>query len=195
MVYLAVAVAAHAGTIAIIDDVSGEPGSGFDAGGFRSVSHDSRFFGEDYPDPGDLGDYHYELVSGSGTASWTFTVSPGSYEVAATWYAYSNRAYDAPFSIWDGPTELGTYLVDQREAPDALAGGFVDGDYNWAWYPLDTVNVSGTTLKVELQGSANGYVMADAIRIAAVPEPSTLAALGGLLGMGLIGRWWRRQGK
>jgi len=27
----------------------------------------------------------------------------------------------------------------------------------------------------------------------AVPEPSTLAALAGLLGMGLIGRWWRRR--
>jgi len=29
--------------------------------------------------------------------------------------------------------------------------------------------------------------------MAAVPEPSTLAALGGLLGMGLIGRSWRRR--
>jgi len=27
----------------------------------------------------------------------------------------------------------------------------------------------------------------------AVPEPSTLAALSGLLGMGLVGRWWRRR--
>ena len=26
-----------------------------------------------------------------------------------------------------------------------------------------------------------------------VPEPTTLAALSGLLGMGLIGRWWRRR--
>ena len=29
--------------------------------------------------------------------------------------------------------------------------------------------------------------------VSEVPEPSTLAALGGLLGMGLIGRWWRRR--
>jgi len=27
----------------------------------------------------------------------------------------------------------------------------------------------------------------------AIPEPSTLAALGGLLGIGLIGRWWKRR--
>lgn len=27
----------------------------------------------------------------------------------------------------------------------------------------------------------------------AIPEPSTLAALGGLLAMGLLGRWWRRR--
>jgi len=28
---------------------------------------------------------------------------------------------------------------------------------------------------------------------APVPEPSTLVALSGLFGMGLIGRWWRRR--
>jgi len=27
----------------------------------------------------------------------------------------------------------------------------------------------------------------------AIPEPTTFAALSGLLGMGLIGRWWRRR--
>jgi hypothetical protein len=29
--------------------------------------------------------------------------------------------------------------------------------------------------------------------LGAVPEPSTLVALTGLLGMGLIGHWWRRR--
>lgn len=40
---------------------------------------------------------------------------------------------------------------------------------------------------------ANGQIV---LQIgAAIPEPSTLAALGGLIGMGLVGGWWRRRRK
>jgi len=39
------------------------------------------------------------------------------------------------------------------------------------------------------------YPGIDDVTLRAVPEPSMLAALSGLLGMGVIGRWWRRRGR
>jgi len=52
------------------------------------------------------------------------------------------------------------------------------------------------TIAYVLAGSPSGTVQPvhlDNLSANVVPEPSTLAALGGLLGMGLIGRWWRRR--
>jgi formylglycine-generating enzyme required for sulfatase activity len=42
------------------------------------------------------------------------------------------------------------------------------------------------------EGSDVGFRIASS---QAIPEPSTLASLGGLLGMGMIGAWWRRRRK
>ncbi|MCP3884240.1 MAG: hypothetical protein GY700_01965, partial [Propionibacteriaceae bacterium] len=66
------------------------------------------------------GDLAY-TASGSGSelATWSFSgLSPGSYSVSATWYQHSNRASNAPCTILDGSTALGTVLIDQRPAPD-----------------------------------------------------------------------------
>ncbi|MEZ6147911.1 MAG: right-handed parallel beta-helix repeat-containing protein [Planctomycetaceae bacterium] len=99
---------------------------------------------------------------GSKVATWTFSgLTPGDYQVAATWFAYTNRATDAPFSILDGtggPT-LATVDVNQQLAPDDFS------TFGSDWENLITVTITGTELVVELSNDADGYVIADAVRI------------------------------
>jgi hypothetical protein len=140
-------------TAVIIDD--GDPG--FATSGFRPVPNDARFFDNDY---------HYEVPSGTGWATWTFPVDPGVYSVAATWYEWPNRATDAPFRILDGSTEVGTYPVNQRSAPD----DFMDVNTAWEYLGSDVV-VRGDSLEVQLRGSSTGYAIADAIRIEQLGPP------------------------
>ncbi|MCA9110134.1 MAG: hypothetical protein KDA52_09320 [Planctomycetaceae bacterium] len=99
---------------------------------------------------------------GSDTATWTFTgLAAGTYSVAATWFAHPNRATDAPFSILDGTggPSLAQVDVNQQQSPDDFT------DLGSAWENLMTVTITGTELVVELSDDANGYVIADAIRI------------------------------
>ncbi len=102
---------------------------------------------------------------GSNTATWTFAVVPGqTYSVAATWTAYVNRATDAPYTIASGGTTLGTTVVNQQLAPSSFidAGG--------SWQGLGTFVATGSTLTVTLPNDANGYVIADAIRLQRVVD-------------------------
>ncbi|GAF88398.1 unnamed protein product, partial [marine sediment metagenome] len=72
-----------------------------------------------YAGSGFEGDLHYSWAgTGLDVASWTFTVTPGQYEVAATWTVYKNRATNAPYEIFNGATSLETVPIDQRVAPD-----------------------------------------------------------------------------
>jgi len=41
-------------------------------------------------------------------------LAAGSYDVAATWTAFANRASNAPYRIYEGSTLLSTVRVDQR---------------------------------------------------------------------------------
>lgn len=106
-------------------------------------------------------DYEYHTPgSGSGWAAWTFTDLPaGTYEVYAKWSQFGNRASNAPFTVYDGSTALGTTLVNQQLAPD--------DDYANAisWERIGTYNSSTGTLVVRVTDNANGYVIADAVRI------------------------------
>jgi len=109
------------------------------------------------------GDYGYSARgTGADVASWTFTVSPGRYEVAATWFAHRNRATNAPFRVYDGSTVLGTVLVNQEQTPADLT------DQGVGWKRLGAFSVTGTTLIVRLTDSANEYVIADGVRVAPV---------------------------
>src|SRR5262249_27711057 len=92
--------------------------------------------------------------TGSDYVTWTFTVAPGVYQVAATWAAYTNRADNAPFTVLDGTTPLGTVNVNQKVAP----GDFTDSGASWK--ALGTFSVSGTTLVVRLSNNADGYLNA-----------------------------------
>jgi len=98
--------------------------------------------------------------SGGAIASWVFAVTPGVYQVSATWSAHANRATDAPFTIRDGSTSLGTVLVNQTQAPSSFDAGGA------AWSILGgPYTITSGVLTVLLTNNADGYVIADAIRI------------------------------
>ena len=113
-----------------------------------------------------------EAFPGDGTAlaDWNFTgLAPGNYQVSVTYSTYANRATNAPYTVYDGATPLGTVAVNQQAAPS----GVVDGSGN-AWLPLGVVAITGSALRVELSNLANGRVEADAVRIVATAAPATL---------------------
>ena len=86
--------------------------------------------------------------------------------MAATWTSFTNRASNAPFTVLDDTTSLGTTLVNQRLAPS----GFSDAGATWQY--LDGLyTISSSTLVVQLTDQANGNLNADAIRIERV-EPA-----------------------
>ena len=107
--------------------------------------------------------------TGSDVATWTFHVPAGRYQVAATWLPFVNRASNAPYQILDGAAELATVRVDQRAAPD----DFSDPDYGGTWEGLGIYDVTSGTLAVRLSDDADGYVLADAIRIERIPDAAT----------------------
>lgn len=109
---------------------------------------------------GALGPYLANAAGkGNDVARWVFDVPVGVYEVSATWVEHSNRATDAPFTVFDQSVELDTVLVNQQLPPDEF---FEDGDW---WELLGEFVVTGDQLVVELTDDANGFVIADAIRV------------------------------
>lgn len=111
------------------------------------------------------GDQQRAYPSGNKTATWTFTgLSAGQYRVAATWSGLSYYASNAPFTILNGSQVLSTVTTNQR----ANSSGFSDAGSQWS--NLGTFTITGNTLTVRLSNAANGWVVADAIRIEAVGE-------------------------
>ena len=101
--------------------------------------------------------------TGTNRASWTFGgLTQGRYEVFASWVAHGNRASNAPFTILDGGSSVATVRVNQRQSPDDLTAG------GQTWERLGTFQIDAGILSVSLSDDANGYVIADAIRIVAV---------------------------
>ncbi len=138
---------------------------GFSAPGFVG-------FGTGYttnPPQGLNGNVHYHAAANFGTtaASWTFEgLSSGTYQVAVTWTAHANRAYDVKYQI---PGTQTLVVIDQRKEPSTVAGAFEsDGVF---WVPLDfqgnggNYGVTESTLQVTMGTSNKGYVIADAVRI------------------------------
>ena len=105
--------------------------------------------------PGYYGNNYRYLPPGSGskTATWSFNVSEGEYEISAQWSSFENRASNAGYAIYNNGFYLGTINVDQR------VGG---GQFNvlGGTYILDA-----GSLDVILTDSADGYVIADAVRV------------------------------
>lgn len=115
-----------------------------------------------FPGQGLQNDVRYaEAGSGSQTATWTFTVSPGLYRISATWTPHPNRATNAPFTILDGATTLATLLINQELAPNDFTAAGVTWKNLGGPYNISTT----TTLTVRLSNLADEYVIADGIRL------------------------------
>ncbi|WP_406693968.1 Ig-like domain repeat protein [Singulisphaera sp. Ch08] len=101
-----------------------------------------------------------EAGDGSTVFQWLqSSLPPNSYDVQVTWAAGGNRASNAPYRIYDGNTLLKTVRIDQRIAPvGTTVGGVV-------FQSLGTVTVNSGMLRVELANDANGFIIADAVRI------------------------------
>ena len=68
------------------------------------------------------GNYRYNTAgTGDDVVSWTFTgLTPGEYEVSVSWAPRSNRAINAPFTIYDDTTlKAGPILVNQQGSATA----------------------------------------------------------------------------
>jgi hypothetical protein len=97
--------------------------------------------------------------TGSNTANWLLTgILPGEYLIQATWMPKSNRATNAPFTIFDGATVETTARINQQLEP---AGPVFGGR---PFQSLGTFNIDGTSIRVSLSDDANGFVLADAVR-------------------------------
>ena len=102
--------------------------------------------------------------NGSSTATWTFPgLAAGNYQVSTTWAAHPNRATDAPYTVSDGAVPLSTVDVNQQLASNDRNDAGTD------WKDLGIFTITGNTLVVQLSNDADGYVLADAIRIELVP--------------------------
>jgi hypothetical protein len=129
--------------------------------GFSTVGSWTPYAGQGYQS----GVHYTAAGDGSRVASWTFTVTPGQYRVAATWVSHSNRASNAPYTLLDGSRVLGSARINQELAPADFSDAGVD------WKDLGgVVSVIGNTLVVQLSNDANEYVIADAIRIERVGD-------------------------
>jgi hypothetical protein len=122
--------------------------------------------------PGTYGpNYRYHAAgTGVDTATWTVRgLAAGTYDVEVAWTAYSNRATNAPYRIYDGATLLATVLVNQQLAPTGTTVGGA------TFQSLGHLSINSGTLKVVLSDNANQYVIADAIRV--VPVSSMMGVL------------------
>ena len=117
---------------------------------------------------------YHAAGTGADTASWQASGLPaGYYNVQATWNAAGNHASNAPYAIYDGNTLVTTVLVDQRPNPSGTTVGGA------TFQGLATVQITSGTLRIVLSDNTDGFIVADAVRIVAVPAPTggRLAAL------------------
>lgn len=97
---------------------------------------------------------------GTNVAAWTFRgLTPGLYQVSATWTPGNNRAADARYTLVNG-RHATVVVVNQQGAP----AGFRDAGLGWqnVGQPF---RIDGHTLVVQLSDLASGAVVADAVRI------------------------------
>ena len=59
--------------------------------------------------------------NGSDKANWFFNnLAPGQYQVFTHWAAFSNRATNAPYTLYDGANAQATAVVNQTQFPSGV---------------------------------------------------------------------------
>lgn len=114
---------------------------------------------------GYIGEDYLAMPAGTGENSviWSFDdLSPGvEYRLSANWTSHPNRAtnatYRAQYQTQDGKLDEAQYTVDQTSG-----GG--------EWQDLGAFTPASSQMSVTLLNDANGYVIADAIRLEASQE-------------------------
>ncbi|MBI3466231.1 MAG: hypothetical protein HY000_24720 [Planctomycetes bacterium] len=125
---------------------------------------------------------HSRHVAGIGlsVAKWQFTgLHSGWYDILVTWKETSDRATNAPFTVYDGLVPEGTFRVNQMQKP---SGPKLDGH---DWFSLGKFAIGQTALdeilgnkiSVELSDDANRKVIADAVRIAELRNDVTVVSM------------------
>ena len=135
----------------VLDDL----GSGYQEYGSGWQSWQSGYGGEHrYVAPAPTGQY-------TAYASWEVSAVPaGNYVVQVTWEGSGAHADNARFQIEDGALVVQTVTVNQQVDPSGAVYG------NRPFQTLATVHVTTGILRVVLTNIADGYVDADAVRIA-----------------------------
>ena len=141
-----------------VDDVT----SGFTSIGAWPANSNSLSFAGQYR----------STAAGSGDSNtfWEFHgLAPGLYEVLTTWTPFINRATNASYVIADGHVAETAVGINQRQSPnDAFADGVM-------WESLALFQVTTGELTVHLNNNANGFVVADAVRI--IRQGAAIAAV------------------
>jgi hypothetical protein len=114
-------------------------------GNWPSSKTNTGYYGSDYR-------YSYK-GNGSSKATWRFNIaSSGNYSVDARWSAYSNRATDAPYTLYNNGSLVARVTKNQQ-----INGG--------RFNPLGSYKLTAGTLAVVLDNKASGYVVADAVQV------------------------------
>lgn len=97
--------------------------------------------------------------NGSASATWNFAgLANGEYRVQASWKPNAANASNAPYAFLNAGQLVGAVKINQRLAPN--------DHWDGVWFEtIGTVTVTNHQLTVKLNNSANGSVVADAIRI------------------------------
>ena len=126
----------------IVDNM--EYGSFQSIGTWELSTSEPNYYGTNYA-------YHAS-GTGDGSATFSFNITEsGTYEVFAWWTSHSNRALNAPYTI-NHSSGSNTVRVDQT-----TNGG--------EWNSLGTYFFSEGTATVVLSNDADGYVIADAVKM------------------------------
>ena len=159
----------------VVNTVAPQPVIKYIDNGASGYTTSGQWFGSA---SGREGDSQWSLNgSGSNVATWTFSgLTAGQYRVSATWPGQSYYASDAPFSVYNGAQFLGTSRVSQKVA----SSGFSDAGSQWK--DLGNFTITGSTLVVKLTSAANGWVIADGIRIEKINTGSAALASASSLG-------------
>ena len=103
---------------------------------------------------------------GNNTATYTYTVTPGQYQVAITKTPASSLATEATYYVYDGEVCVARVVVDLTQSASFT-------DQGASWLTLGTFSITGNSLTVVLsdEGDENATVVADAVRIDTIAHP------------------------